>query len=319
MKIKEPRFFFICFLILVTAACTRSARMTFTPDFLPVIEMTSEGNSAEEDLGTIQAPQNLAVPTSTASAKTTNLPLTYSVAFLADGEILNVRSGPGVTYDIIDSLESNTHQIHTTGNKEQVDDIPWVEINLDTGTGWVSGAFLTEEKTSVEVCDDPQVGELLDAFTQAVRSRDGEALSNLVSPVHGLIIQHNLWNPAISLQAPDDIRSLFTSDIEVDWGIQDGSGEPIVGTFNEKILPRLEDVVLQNHSRHCNTLERGVSTGSTTGYVYWPYDYSAFNYIALFRPAPAEQELDWRTWVAGIEYVDGQPYIVVLVQFYWEI
>jgi hypothetical protein len=28
--------------------------------------------------------------------------------------------------------------------------------------------------------------------------------------------------------------------------------------------------------------------------------------------------MDWQTWVAGIEYVNGKPYLYALMQFFWE-
>jgi hypothetical protein len=28
--------------------------------------------------------------------------------------------------------------------------------------------------------------------------------------------------------------------------------------------------------------------------------------------------MDWHTWVAGIEYVNGKPYLYALMQFFWE-
>jgi uncharacterized protein YraI len=243
----------------------------------------------------------------------------YAVAFLADGEILNVRSGPGVTHDILGSLPANAHNLLATGARETIDGVTWIELNLEVGAGWVSGAYLTEEKEAREVCNDPQIGELLDGFAQAVRDQDGDALSQWVSPIHGLSIHHNIWNPPVVLSSIQEGQAFFSSSEEYDWGFHEGSGEALRGSIKGLILPPLEDVLLRNHSRHCNTLERGVATGPTNGYVYWLYDYSAFNYIALYRAASPDQELDWRTWVAGIEYVDGRPYIVVLIQFYWEI
>lgn len=317
--INNFRYFFIFLVTLFIGSCTRSAKTTGTTNLIPAVGITQEVKLTPLDVvdGRVQDVKD--TPASDRNLTPTVATLTYSVAFLADGEILNVRSGPGVTFDIISNLESNSHKLIPTGVKEIVDEITWVEIQQENRTGWVSGDYLTEEKTAGEVCNDPRVGEILDRFTQAVRDKDGETLSRLVSPVHGLTIHHNLWNPPVIFKSLKDILPIFTSSEEFDWGIQDGSGEPIIGSFNDKIMPLLENVLLQNHTRHCNTLERGVATGPTAGYVYWPYDYSSFNYIAMFRPAPSDQELDWRTWVAGIEYVDGQPYVVVLIQFHWEI
>ena len=303
----------------ILSACTRTVRISETPQMFP-IEGTIQSPIVQNEVSasTIEQPKNI-TPTIGEESVEVEPARKYSVAFLADGEILNVRSGPGVTFDIIDSLTANTHNLITTGNRETADEMQWVELDLDPGPGWVSGEFITEEMDSKTVCDDPQVGEILDRFVQAVRNRDGSSLAEVISPIHGLTIHHNLWNPPVEFDSSETVQSLFSSDMEYDWGIQDGSGEAIIGSFRDRILPQLEDVLLQNHTRHCNTLERGIATGPTSGYVYWPYDYAAFNYIALFRPAPPDQELDWRTWVAGIEYVDGKPYLVVLIQFYWEI
>jgi hypothetical protein len=312
-------YFALLFGVVFSTACTRSANPVDTPNLIPVLGSTQETDLSTQEGNSLPAEKIDSTPTENTGIQNTASPQTYSVVFLADGEILNVRSGPGVTFEIIDSLEANSRKLRRTGKIELVDGILWMEIQLDTGEGWVSGAYLTEEKTAADVCGDPQVGVLLDGLTQAVRDQDGELLSKLVSPIHGLAIHHNLWNPPVTFSNLQDVQLLFLGNDEYDWGFQDGCGEPIFGSFKEIIAPRLEDVLLENHTRHCNTLERGVATGPTTGYVYWPYDYSAFNYIALFRTAPPDQELDWRTWVAGIEYVDGKPYIVVLIQFHWEI
>jgi len=310
---------FIIVLFTTLTTCTRSAYVDDPDTLLPQIPVEPKESAITPEVKTEVVDSDQAIPSMTESSDEAEYSISYSVAFLADGEILNVRSGPGVTFEIVASLNPNDHGLRTTGKIESVDNIPWRELYIDDGVGWVSGAFLTEEKSATEVCNDPQIGVLLDEFTNVIRNKDGSSLSNLVSPIHGVTIHHNLWNPPVNLENPQKIQQIFTSDETYDWGYQDGSGDPIVGSFKDVILPRLEDVLLVNHSRHCNVLERGVATGSTAGYVFWPYDYSSFNYIAMFRQAPQNEELDWRTWVAGIEYVDGKPYIVVLIQFYWEI
>jgi hypothetical protein len=321
MRIVGNIYFFILFagITVGVAGCTRAAQYDNPSSLLPVVETTQTADLTATDA---ISSTDIRTPLTPSPSAENSKPVSserYAVAFLADGEILNVRSGPGVTYEIVGSLQANSHNLRTTGEEELVDEVPWMEIYLENGVGWVSGVYLTEEKEASEVCDDPLIGVLLDGLITALRNQDGEALSELVSPIHGLTIQHNVWNPPVRLSYPDDLRTFYTSDQEYDWGIHEASGEALTGSISEVILPRLENVLLQNHTRQCNTLEKGVATGPTTGYVYWPYDYSAFNYIALYRSAPPEQELDWRTWVAGIEYIDGKPYLVVLIQFYWEI
>jgi hypothetical protein len=52
----------------------------------------------------------------------------------------------------------------------------------------------------------------------------------------------------------------------------------------------------------------------------WPSEYSNMNYISFHRAAPEPgSQLNWRTWALGIEYLDGQPYLALLVQYRGEI
>jgi hypothetical protein len=164
------------------------------------------------------------------------------------------------------------------------------------------------------------VSNLIESLDQAITNQDGKMLARLISPIHGLTIWHNWWNPEVTYASPDVVEELFISTVDYDWGTEDGSGSPITGPFKDKILPKLQDVFLSDHSSHCNILDTGISAGGTAGMLTWPSEYTNLNYIALFRSAPsADDELNWRTWVVGVEYVDGIPYVVSLVQYYWEI
>jgi hypothetical protein len=81
----------------------------------------------------------------------------------------------------------------------------------------------------------------------------------------------------------------------------------------------LQDVLNSDYTSHCNILESGTSAGGTTGLLTWSVEYANLNYMALFRAAPAGEEMNWRTWAVGIDYVGGVPYIAVIVQYAWEI
>jgi hypothetical protein len=50
--------------------------------------------------------------------------------------------------------------------------------------------------------------------------------------------------------------------------------------------------------------------------VTWPYNK---DFYSIYYPGLEQNGyLDWRTWVAGIEYVTGKPYIYALGQYFWE-
>jgi hypothetical protein len=60
--------------------------------------------------------------------------------------------------------------------------------------------------------------------------------------------------------------------------------------------------------------------GGTAGLVQLPDSFAGINYYSFYRPAgPDEVEMDWGTWVAGVERWQGSYQIAFLVHFAWEI
>lgn len=161
------------------------------------------------------------------------------------------------------------------------------------------------------ICSDPQVTALIDSLKRAVLNADGPLLESLVSPTSGLDVRWVRYGTAVNYQ-PNQARFLFETTYEVDWGEQPGSGEPKVGAFHDVIVPDLEKVLSQSYTLHCNELEYGGATYD----VSWPYN-KGF-YSIYFPGTAANGNMDWRTWVAGIEYVNGKPYLYALTQFFWE-
>jgi len=305
-------------LLIASLACTRSVS---APPITPPPEVTvvpTQETVLPSPVPVVQPTDTVAPPTQTpAEPKLAGL---YAVIRLGEGDLLNVRAGPGTGNDVLDTLGPERRDLQPTGNVEEADGVTWVEIQRDSeATGWVSREFLTEQVVPQAFCDDERVGKLLDDFAQAVKNQDGEALARLVSPVQGLTMQHNWWNPAVKLDSPEAIKNLFFSTTDFDWGTADGSGLPLVGPFKEVILPKLQDVINADYTRHCNILESGTSAGGTAGLLTWPAEYANLNTMALFRAAAAGDEMNWRTWVVGIDYVGGTPYLSVLVQYGWEI
>lgn len=161
------------------------------------------------------------------------------------------------------------------------------------------------------ICADPQVTALIDSLKTAVLNSDGPLLESLVSPSSGLDVRWVRYGTVVNYQ-PSQARFLFETTFEVDWGAQPGSGESKVGAFHDVIVPDLERVLSQSYTLHCNELEYGGATYE----VSWPYN-KGF-YSIYFPGTAANGNMDWHTWVAGIEYVNGKPYLYALTQFFWE-
>jgi hypothetical protein len=307
---------------LISIACTRSVS---APPITPLPEKTRIPTKEVTPGEALPSPTVKSEPTNTVEAaapptEAVQLAGLYAVVGLGEGDLLNVRSGPGTSNAVLETLGPGIRNLQPTGKLEEVDGITWLEIQRPSNQpGWVSRAFLTEQVEPQAFCDDERIGKLVDSFVQAIKTQDGEALSRLVSPVHGLTIQHNWWNPPVKLDSSDVIRNIFFSTTDFDWGTADGSGEPLVGPFKDIILPKLQDVVGTEFTRHCNILESGTSAGGTAGSLTWPAEYANMNYEALYRAAPAGDEMNWRTWVVGFDYVGGVPYIASVVQYAWEI
>jgi len=84
-----------------------------------------------------------------------------------------------------------------------------------------------------------------------------------------------------------------------------------VGSFKDIIQPKLADVLnAPNMETYCDNLTKVFPLSNP-----WPYpDYRYYN---LYKPASAAF-FDFRTWLIGFEYVNGQPYISALVTIVWE-
>ncbi len=265
-------------------------------------------------------PPPTAVPSPTPSAQPapSDQPNQLGVLLVSEGDVLNVRAAAGANNPIIDTLAPHATGILPTGAKQSIGAALWREILTPAGTtGWVNAWYLTEVIPAQVFCADSRVDALLNKFVQAVATRDGAALASLVSPAHGLTIRLNWWNPEVNFRGQAQLVNLFSDTSSYTWGVQDGSGLPIQGSFATEVLPLLDDVLNGAPTRHCNDLESG--SGASAGMKTWPFEYANVNYIALYRAATPGDEFNWGTWAVGIEYVQGKPYIAFLVHYAWEI
>jgi hypothetical protein len=239
----------------------------------------------------------------------------YAVINVLGDDLLNIRSGPGVENAVVGTLEPTETRITRTGRSSNVGEDLWVEIrNPGGGTGWVNADFLTEYVNPAAFCADARVTSLLQNLEKAVNITDGELVKSLVSPAHGLDVIY-IRDGTVANYSPEEAGWVFQSTYEVDWGSGAGSGEPVTGTFPEIILPALQDV-FKNETLTCNEIKLGGATYE----VEWPSEYANINFYSIHNPGndPSYDGLDWRTWLAGVEYVDGQSYLFALLNYQWE-
>lgn len=65
-----------------------------------------------------------------------------AVVGVAHDDVLNVREGPGVGFDITDTLEPTALDVPVTGEARLLPTSIWYEVETSNGTGWVNSSFI---------------------------------------------------------------------------------------------------------------------------------------------------------------------------------
>ena len=330
MKKTSKKLFLVCIVLLTVAACATQPPVptnTLLPPFdtpTPFVVPTNTPIIANETATTQPTQATQFVPTSTdlpsVSTSTPLPPVTgiynpYAVILVNKGDVLNIRSAAGTGYPIVGSLAPNAVGVNRTGPATSAGGDRWVEIqNPSGGTGWVNAKFLTEYTAPSAFCSDSRVSDLLNNVRTAMLNSNGELLSSLVSPEHGLDLRLWRWG-TVANYTPKEAAWVFQSDYVVKWGPAPGSGMDTNGTFSEQILPKLQEVFSANYTLNCNN-PLDLATFSVEP---WPSEYANVNFYTVFKPGSEQYGgLDWRAWIAGVEYAQGRPMLFALIHFQWE-
>jgi hypothetical protein len=161
-------------------------------------------------------------------------------------------------------------------------------------------------------CADGQATALITSFKSALQTSNGSLLASLVSPAHGMDARYYRDGRVVNYDQ-EHAKFLFDSTFVVDWGTAPGSGLETSGSFHEVILPALLDVFNKDYTLTCNQIQ----VGGTTYPALWPYP--GINFYSVYFPGTqGNGSLDWHTWLVGMEYVNGKPYLYAIMQFQWE-
>jgi hypothetical protein len=290
----------LCLLLgFMIAACTRSSVPIPTPQLSPT-----------------EPPVEQELPVITHVPESISGEAAYAIVWIQHGEVLRIRQPAGISGSVVDTLAHDLRGVHLTGEATRLGSSTWVEILRPLGgTGWINSWNVTEYITEDQFCSDIQVAGLIENFVQALESHDGERLANLVSPKRGLVIRHDWWNPEVVFNQAS-IHTIFDSIEVYKWGLERDNDRTIEGTFDQIIPEQLLETFNSAPEIVCNSLK----TGTTGREVEWPEEYSNLRFYAFHQPAtePGNQ-LNWRTWVVAVEYVEGVPYLALLVGYKGEI
>jgi hypothetical protein len=238
----------------------------------------------------------------------------YSVILVSPNDVLNIRSGAGMGSPVSGNFSASATNVMRTGPSSTVNGNQWVQVqNPAGGTGWVFGSYLAEYVAPATFCTDGRVNTLLTNFGNALKTSDGVSLASLVSPAHGMTVY--LWRYGIAHTfKQSDARWVFNSTFAHNWGAAPASGLNTIGSFHVAVLPNLLDVFNASYTLTCNSLGTATQYGSNP----WPVEYANVNFYTVYKPGTPGVDLDFRYWLVGVEYVQGQPYIFAVIQFAWE-
>lgn len=170
----------------------------------------------------------------------------------------------------------------------------------------------TVAATAVGFCADAQPTALINSLKSALVTSDGALLASLVSPNHGMDARFYRYGRIVNYDR-EHAKFLFETTYVVNWGPAPGSGLDTKGSFHDVFVPALLDVLNKNYTLTCNQLR----VGGTTYQASWPYPGIDF-YSVYFPGTEANGSLDWHTWLLGMHYVAGKPYLYAIMQFQWE-
>ncbi len=223
---------------------------------------------------------------------------------------LPIHLEAGTASPVVGSFPPDTVNIMRTGVNQGADGIPWVQVvRPDGALGWVDFNYITEYVPRETFCADGRVTSMISAIRDAVAASNGIQFASLVSPKHGVLV--NKWSNAAPVAYTNyTAQSIFTDGTSHDWGTAEGAGGPSqTGTFAEVVQPQLAEVLGSAYQLSCDD-----PANASMFPRAWPY--MNIHYYAVVKPGETNV-LDWRIWLLGFEYADGQPFLFSTIYYVW--
>ncbi len=242
---------------------------------------------------------------------------TWAVVLVEDGDVLNVRSGPGVANPVIASFGPTDTGVMLTGRQAMVGGSRWVEITGEESSGWVSSVFLTPEYTHQEVLDEWDYTSAPSDL--ANRIAGGDDLSPAVSHL-GLYV--DLPGGSLERLRPSELSGIMADPQTRFWGGTNCEADSCPEeTFAEAVgLPYLsawedlgDDAVLE-----VDGFPLG-GNGPFPPEAAVPTPFRNFHWVAVYDPGddPDFGGLDWMTWFVFLQPEGGSYQVVGLTSAEW--
>lgn len=297
---------------LSTAATRRPTR---TPTDVP--------GTARTVTATLVPPTNTpAPPTATEPAPPIGPSLgRFAVVRVASNDLLNVRSGPGTAYPIVDTIPYHGLDIEVHAGAREVDGSWWVPVEREGATGWVNSKYLARQAGWVSEPVAARAAQII----MILKAGDLGALADRVHPEKGVRFSPYTYVRAVP-DAPEGEDLLFSAaqipGLAADptiyhWGRFDGSGEPIDLTFAEYYDRFIYDAKFA--APDVVGFAETVGKGNTINNIADVYPLAITVEYHFEGIDPQYAGLDWRSLRLVLEEMDGTWYLVGIVHDEWTI
>ena len=234
------------------------------------------------------------------------------------GKNLNTLLGGSNPYSIMGLDPNNSQALFVSGwgldgkgeailfATRLADGTPYWHSVLVALTGFVVN---TDPTTHDAFCADTRIAPLIEQLKGSLNQSNGDMFSALVSPTHGVDVRLWAYSAPVNFNTTS-AKNIFADTTSYTWG-GGPSGIPDIGAFKDTIQPKLLDVLnAPNIETYCDNLTKVYPLAT-------PWPYPNVRYYNFYKPATSNG-FDFRTWLVGIEYVNGQPYVSALVTIVWE-
>ncbi len=252
----------------------------------------------------VAPPQDAVLPGEAADA-------IFAVVGVAADDVLNMRAGAGVEYDIVATIGPDGQAIRLLPTPLDPNAPDWVPVVYGTDEGWVNSAFLAEQRGFIDRTIDVKA----DAIIQAIRDRDISVIAAEAHPEKSLLVSADGFidetDPQFSI---DFIPGLLDDTTEYTWGLGFGEDGEINYTFSDYLteiaytadLAQPDLIGFRERVSSGNTIDNAAQVfpdGVVVEYYYAGTD--EFGY------------LDWRSLRLIFEPIDNDWKLVAIVSDAW--
>ncbi len=245
----------------------------------------------------------------------------FAVVRVASNDLLNVRSGPGTAYPVVDTIPYHGLDVEVHAGAREVDGSWWVPVEYEGVTGWVNSRYLARQAGWVSEPIAARAAQII----MILKDGDLEALAERVHPEKGVRFSPYTYVRAVP-GAPEEedlvfraaqIPGLASDPTVYHWGRFDGSGEPIDLTFAGYYDRFIYDAnfAAPDIIGFAETIGRG-NTINNISDVYPQAVTVEYHFEGI---DPQYAGLDWRSLRLVLEELNGTWYLVGIVHDEWTI